>query len=63
VVFIRDLKVKGKERLQFGPGKKINTAFAIFDGSKKDRNGQKMVSIWNELALQPFDSTQGREAQ
>lgn len=52
VVFIRDLKVEGKERLQFKPGGKIHTAFAVFDGSHKDRNGQKMVSIWNELDLQ-----------
>lgn len=52
VVFIRDLKVKGKERLQFRPGNKIHTAFAVFDGSHRDRNGQKMVSIWNELDLQ-----------
>lgn len=52
VVFIRDLNVEGKERLQFKPGDKIHTAFAVFDGSQRDRNGQKMISIWNELDLQ-----------
>ncbi len=52
VVFKRKLKTKEKERLQFELGTPLNVAFAIWDGSKKDRNGQKMISIWNDLELQ-----------
>jgi DMSO reductase family type II enzyme heme b subunit len=46
------LKVKEKGRLEFKPGQKINVAFAVWNGQAKDRNGQKMVSIWNEFTLE-----------
>lgn len=51
VVFKRFLKSSEKEALQFSPGHLLNIAFAVWDGSGRDRNGQKMVSIWNELNL------------
>lgn len=52
VVFKRELKVKDSDRIEFSQGKTINVAFAVWDGSKQDRNGQKMVSIWNELTVE-----------
>jgi mono/diheme cytochrome c family protein len=52
VVFLRPLKVKEKGRLEFKPGQRINVAFAVWNGQAKDRNGQKMVSIWNEFTLE-----------
>lgn len=52
VIFVRSLKSSEKGSLQFRPGEKASAAFALWDGSKKDRNGQKMVSIWNELILE-----------
>jgi mono/diheme cytochrome c family protein len=52
VVFWRSLKVKEAGSLSFDAGKSVNAAFAVWDGSKKDRNGQKMVSIWNDLSLE-----------
>ncbi|MCH7590616.1 c-type cytochrome [PVC group bacterium] len=51
VVFIRSLKPSKKGAYQFKPGKRASVAFAIWDGAHKDRNGQKMVSIWNQLIL------------
>ena len=51
-VFVRDLKASEKGALEFRPGKSLSVAFAAWDGSKKDRNGQKEVSIWNELVLE-----------
>lgn len=52
VVFSRSLSAQDKERLQFKPGTSLKIAFAIWDGNNQDRNGQKMVSIWNELNLE-----------
>lgn len=52
VVFKRELKVKDSERIEFGQGKTMNIAFAVWDGSKQDRNGQKLISIWNELTVE-----------
>jgi DMSO reductase family type II enzyme heme b subunit len=52
VVFKRALKVKDSGRIEFRQGKTVNTSFAVWDGSKEDRNGQKMISIWNELTVE-----------
>ncbi|MBI4368106.1 MAG: c-type cytochrome, partial [Candidatus Omnitrophica bacterium] len=52
VVFVRKLVPSEKERIQLKPGGTVNVAFAIWDGGEGDRNGQKMVSIWNELVLE-----------
>ncbi len=52
VVFIRPLKSSESENLQFNPREPLSVAFALWDGARKDRDGQKMVSIWNELTLE-----------
>lgn len=52
VVIKRKLKTEDKERISFSPGGSVNIAFAVWDGKYRDRNGQKMVSIWNELVLE-----------
>jgi len=51
VVFKRPLKIEDSERIQFTKGKAIYVSFAVWDGSKQDRNGQKLISIWNELTV------------
>ncbi len=51
VVFVRSLKAAGKKDLQLDQAKKVSVAFAVWDGSARDRNGQKSVSIWNELVI------------
>ncbi|OGX03136.1 MAG: hypothetical protein A3G87_07160 [Omnitrophica bacterium RIFCSPLOWO2_12_FULL_50_11] len=52
VVFLRSMNASEKDALQFAVGKPMNIAFAVWDGFEKDRNGQKMVSIWDELTLE-----------
>jgi DMSO reductase family type II enzyme heme b subunit len=37
--------------VNFKKDKSSPIAFAIWNGSEKDRNGQKMVSTWYELEL------------
>jgi mono/diheme cytochrome c family protein len=34
------------------PGQTASVAFAVWEGSHRDRNGQKQVSIWQDLVLQ-----------
>ncbi len=51
VVFVRSLETADKKDLQLSGTKMISIAFAVWDGSQHDRNGQKSVSIWNELVI------------
>jgi len=51
VVFIRRLISNSKRKVNFIKGESIPVAFAIWNGSEQDRNGQKMVSTWYELDL------------
>jgi hypothetical protein len=51
VVFVRKLKFDSKRKVNFIKGESIPIAFAIWNGSEKDRNGQKMVSTWYDLKL------------
>lgn len=34
------------------PGQTASVAFALWDGANKDRNGQKSITIWQDLELQ-----------
>ncbi len=52
VVFVRSLTAADKGGLKFTPGETAHVAFAVWDGARGDRNGQKSVSIWNELILE-----------
>ncbi len=51
-VFVRELKAIDRKDIGFSTGGSVSVAFAAWDGSKRDRNGQKMVSIWNEVTLE-----------
>lgn len=51
VVFVRKLKSESGNKVQFKKGTSVPIAFAIWNGSERDRNGQKMVSTWYELEL------------
>ncbi len=53
VQFVRDLGATNRNDVPLGVGEKVSVAFAIWDGSVADRNGQKTVSIWNTLRLEP----------
>lgn len=52
VTFRRPLEVDGNAGISLKPGDRVSVAFAIWDGAAKDRNGQKMISIWNDIVLQ-----------
>jgi len=51
VVFVRKLQSHSEQKVNFNKDKFFPIAFAIWNGSEKDRNGQKMVSTWYELEL------------
>lgn len=51
VVLRRPLTVEAGAGLTLASGDKLSISFAIWDGAHRDRNGQKMVSIWHDLVL------------
>jgi len=53
VDFVRDIRASNRNDVPFSVGEKVSVAFAIWDGNVADRNGQKTVSIWNKLKLEP----------
>ena len=52
VTMTRALDVPASSGLPLQPGMKLSVAFAIWDGAAKDRDGKKMVSIWQDLELE-----------
>jgi hypothetical protein len=52
VVLRRPLQVEADAGLVLAPKDKLSIAFAIWDGAARDRNGQKLVSIWHDLELE-----------
>ena len=51
VVFYRTLDSLNKWDKKFSNDQPILVAFAIWDGSQQDRNGRKVVSMWQKLHL------------
>ncbi len=51
VIFSRDLASSETNDISFTPGKTYSLAFAVWDGSNKERNGQKSTSQWVSLHL------------
>lgn len=49
---VRALQTADTEDVPLRPGKRGSVAFAVWNGSTGDRNGQKSVSIWNTLILE-----------
>ena len=52
IVLSRELQTSDPGSIALLPGDKVSVAFAIWDGSHRDRNGQKLVSIWQDLELE-----------
>lgn len=52
VVLRRPLQVAKEAGLPVASGEKVSVAFALWEGSVHDRNGQKMVSIWHDLTIE-----------
>jgi len=53
VVFLRRLSPSAAGNVAFQPGQSVRIAFAVWEGSQGDRDGQKSVTIWHDLALAP----------
>jgi DMSO reductase family type II enzyme heme b subunit len=53
VVFVRPMGSPDKNDAKFIAGKTVPVAFAVWDGGKGDRNGQKSVTNWNLLTFAP----------
>lgn len=52
VVLRRPLIVDASAGTSIPPGSRRSVAFAVWEGSAGDRNGQKLVSIWHDLELE-----------
>jgi DMSO reductase family type II enzyme heme b subunit len=52
VVLTRPLAVGAEEGVSLKPGSTSSITFAIWDGEVHDRDGQKKISLWNDLALE-----------
>ncbi len=53
VVMTRTLSVgSAGDGISLEPGSSASIAFAIWDGSQRDRDGKKLVTIWNDLEIE-----------
>jgi len=52
VTFGRLLTVGAEDGISLAAGEHGSVAFAIWDGAARDRNGQKLFSIWHDLELE-----------
>ena len=53
VLMRRSLNVASPDDgVALAPGQRASVAFAVWDGSHRDRNGQKQVTIWQDLVLE-----------
>jgi mono/diheme cytochrome c family protein len=52
VVLRRPLDAAAGNGVRLEPGDRLSVAFALWDGEARDRNGQKMVSVWQDLRLE-----------
>lgn len=53
VVFSRSMRAEIEGEPALSPGLSAFLAFAVWDGSFMDRNGQKSVSVWHRLQVEP----------
>ncbi len=53
VVFSRSMSAEIEGEVSLSPGLSAFLAFAVWDGSFGDRNGQKSVSVWHRLEVAP----------
>lgn len=52
VVLTRPLAVAAGDGIPLKPGDRCSIATALWDGAAKDRNGQKLVSVWHDLTIE-----------
>tara|TARA_B100000686_G_scaffold355052_1_gene469440 strand:+ start:55 stop:1803 length:1749 start_codon:yes stop_codon:yes gene_type:complete len=56
VIFVRDIEKSGKWDADFHKTDPVLVAFAVWDGLKEDRNGRKVVSVWQRLNIEGITS-------
>ena len=49
VIFVRDLYTPDQNDVRFNPKQSTSLAFAIWNGSNKDKNANKVISFWQHL--------------
>jgi DMSO reductase family type II enzyme heme b subunit len=49
---VRALRTENSRDAQLQPGQETAVAFAVWDGAQRDRNGQKVVSVWQRLLIE-----------
>jgi hypothetical protein len=52
IVLVRPLSVAADDGITLKPGQKYSVAFAVWNGAQRDRAGQKLISIWNDLHVE-----------
>jgi mono/diheme cytochrome c family protein len=52
LVLRRPMEAPSDGGLALAPGDRVSVAFALWDGAARDRNGQKLVSIWHDLVVE-----------
>lgn len=57
VVFTRTFAVSGKWDAVLDKKEPLLVAFAVWDGEKEDRNGRKVISVWQRLNIMRSPST------
>jgi DMSO reductase family type II enzyme heme b subunit len=53
VTFTRSMKPRDRAEVAMEPGTRVYLAGALYDGAHKDRNGQKSVTVWHVLEIEP----------
>lgn len=53
ILLIRSLSSPGPYDVHLSPGSSVPVAFGVWDGIQRDRDGQKSVTIWHTLLLEP----------
>lgn len=54
VVMMRSLSVpSADDGISLEPGARASVAFAVWDGMHRDRDGQKSITIWQDLEIEP----------
>ena len=53
VVFSRSMSAEIEGEPALSPGLSAYAALAVWDGTFRDRNGQKSVSVWHRLEVAP----------
>jgi complex iron-sulfur molybdoenzyme family reductase subunit gamma len=56
-LFARQLEPAAEDQASFAVGDSTNVAFAVWDGSSGDRNGQKSIATFIELAVGPGEAS------